>query len=306
MHRGAHRRHGDHDKNESGCLQQREDMQMNRFESKFKRPMWFLAFALTALVAGCGGGSDDQAAAAPAAPADPVGAVCTQGAACVPLGTAGNYVILAMSGVTNVPTSAVTGHVGSASSASNTTGFSETLDASNTFATSAQVTGRLYAFDYAAPTPAQLTQATATDAAAAFTDADNKVISVGAFADVGAGNLTGLTLPAGVYEWTTGVSVDNAGTVTLNGSATDVWVLKIQGGITMNPGSTVALTGGALPQNVFWRTAGVAALNTTAKLKGIVLSGSSVTMATGATVDGRLIASSNVTLDANTVTRPAP
>jgi hypothetical protein len=72
----------------------------------------------------------------------------------------------------------------------------------------------------------------------------------------------------------------------------------------MDPGSTVALTGGALPQNVFWRTAGVAALNTTAKLKGIVLSGSSVTLANGATVDGRLIASTAVTLDANTVTRP--
>jgi hypothetical protein len=72
----------------------------------------------------------------------------------------------------------------------------------------------------------------------------------------------------------------------------------------MNPGATVTLAGGALPQNIFWRTGDVVALDTTAKLKGIVLSGSSVTMANGATVDGRLIATSAVTLDANTVTRP--
>jgi hypothetical protein len=224
----------------------------------------------------------------------------------VPLGTAGNYVILAMSGVTNVPTSAITGNIGLASTATNMTGFSETLDASGAFSTSPQVTGKLYAIDYAVPTPADLTTATATDATAAFISADNKVLSVGDFTDVGAGNLTGLTLPAGVYEWSTGVAVDAAGTVTLTGSATDVWVFKISGGVTMNPGATVTLTGGALPQNVFWRTAGVAALDTTANLKGIVLSGSSVTLANGATVNGRLIASSAVTLIANTVTRPAP
>lgn len=278
---------------------------MNRIETYSRKAMWPAAFALAAfVVAGCGGGSSDGGGAPAPTPVDPVGAVCTAGDACVPLGTAGNYVILAMSGVTNVPISAITGHVGSASSASNTTGFSETMDASNTFATSAQVTGKLYAFDYAEPTPTELTTATATDATAAFVSADNKVLSIGDYTNVGAGNLTGLTLPAGVYEWNTGVVVDDGGTVTLAGSATDVWVFKIQGGITMNPGSTVALTNGALPQNVFWRTAGVAALNTTAKLKGIVLSGSSVTMANGATVDGRLIASSAVTLDANTVTRP--
>lgn len=278
---------------------------MNAFQSMYKPPAWLLAFSLSAIVVGCGSGSDSAAPAAPA-PVNQAGAVCTAGDACVPLGTAGNYVILAMSGVTNSPTSTITGNIGLASAASNMTGFSETLDASGAFSKSAQVSGRLYAFDYAAPTPAELTTATATDATAAFVSADNKVLSIGDFTNVGAGNLTGLTLPAGVYEWNTGVSVDAAGTVTLSGSATDVWVFKIAGDVTMNPGSTVALTGGALPQNVFWRSAGVVALDTTANLKGIVLSGSAVTLANGATVTGRLIASTAVTLIANTVTRPAP
>jgi len=279
---------------------------MNSFESKFKRPMWFLAVALTVLVVGCGGGDDDDAAPAPT-PVDPVGAVCTAGAACVDLGSqAGKYVILANSGVSTTGTSAITGHIGLNAAAVGLTGFSQTVDASGTFSTSPQVTGRLYASDYAPPTPAELTQATATDASAAFLAADNKVLSGPAFTNVGAGNLTGLTLVPGVYEWSTGVSVDAASTVTLSGNATDVWVLKIMGGgITMNPGATVTLTG-ALPQNVFWRTAGVVALDTTSNLKGIVLSGSSVTLASGATVNGRLIASTAVTLIANTVTRPAP
>jgi Ice-binding-like len=278
---------------------------MNTFHFNY-RP-WLTAFALSAFVVGCGSGSDDAAPVDPGTTVvDPVGAACTGGADCVPLASAGNYTILALDGVTTTGTSAITGHVGSASAASLTTGFSETLDASGTFATSAQVTGRMYAFDYAAPTPAELTTATATDAAAAFNDVDNnKTVGVGNLDLGAAGNITGLDLAPGVYEWTTGVAVDAPG-VTLTGGSTAVWVFKIPGGLTMSPGATVTLAGGALPQNVFWRTGGVVALNTTASLKGIVLSGSAVTMADGASVNGRLIATDNVTLIHNAVTRPAP
>jgi hypothetical protein len=279
---------------------------MNRIESYSRKAMWPVAIALAAfIVAGCGS-SSDSAPAATTPVVDPVGAVCV-GAECVNLATAGNYVILAKDGgITNVSPSVVTGHVGMNAVAAGMTGFSLVMDASNTFATSTQVTGRMYASDYAAPTPAALTQAIA-DTGAAFTDASNSItrpVGIGN-TDLGvAGNITGLVLPAGVYEWNSGVSVDAASTVTLTGSATDVWVLRIAGGVTMNPGSSVTLAGGALPQNVFWRTAGVVALDTTANLKGIVLSSSSVTMENGASVNGRLFASTAVTLIANTVTRP--
>lgn len=278
---------------------------MNTFHINYKPPVWLLAFALSAFVVGCGSGSDD-AAVAPVAPVvppvvDAAGGVCA-GADCVPLGTAGTFAILALSGVTNVPTSVVTGNIGLNSTAAGMTGFSETADASGTFATSAQVAGRLYAADYAAPTPAELTTAVA-DTGAAFADADGRTPTT---TNAGGGNLTGLNLAPGVYNWTTGVSVDSASAVTLTGTATDVWVFQIDGGITMNPGSIVTLAGGALPQNVFWRTSGVAALDTTAHLEGIVLSGSSVTLADGASVNGRLYATTAVTLIANTITRPAP
>lgn len=284
---------------------------MNTFHFNYRPRAWLTAFALSAFVVGCGSGSDDPAVA-PVTPVSPVvdavGAACTGGADCVPLGTAGNYTILAMSGVTTTGTSAITGHVGSASAASSTTGFSETLDASGTFATSAQVTGRMYAIDYAEPTPTELTTATATDATAAFNDADNvKQVGVGNLDRGTAGNITAEEFGPGVYEWSAGgIAVDAAGVVTLTGNATDVWVFKIPAGITMGSGATVTLAGGALPQNVFWRTGGVVALDTTANLKGIVLSGSSVTLADGASVNGRLIASTGVTLIGNAITRPAP
>jgi hypothetical protein len=280
---------------------------MNRIENYGRKAMWPMAFAVAAfVVAGCGGGGSDAPAAAavpdPVVVVDAAGGVCA-GADCVDLGTAGTFVVLARAGITNISTSAVTGNIGLESSAGNMTGFGETLDASNTFSTSTEVTGKLYAFDYADPTPANLTQAI-TDTGAAFVAADAKPVGVGN-TNLGAGNLTGLDLPAGVYEWTTGVSVDAAGAVTLTGSATDVWVLKSAGAITMNPGSSVTLAGGALPKNVFWRST-AAALDTTAHMEGIVLSGSDITLASGATVNGRLYASSAATLSANTITRPAP
>src|SRR5580658_5481161 len=70
----------------------------------------------------------------------------------VNLGAAGNYVILAKTGVSTVPASNVTGNIG-VSPVSDTalTGWSQTNDSSNVFSTSAQVTGKLYAANYADP-----------------------------------------------------------------------------------------------------------------------------------------------------------
>jgi hypothetical protein len=142
-----------------------------------------------------------------------------------------------------------------------------------------------------------------TNTGLAFAEADAKTPGVGND-DLFGGNLTGEELLPGVYFWSTPVSVDAAGAVTLTGGPTDVWVFQLAEGLTMGSGSTVTLAGGALPKNIFWRTGAAVALGTTAHLEGIVLSGTSVTLATGATVNGRLLASTSVTLDANTVRRP--
>src|SRR5580693_8781568 len=66
----------------------------------------------------------------------------------VNLGTAGNFVILAKSGISTVPTSAVTGDIGvSPIDSTGITGFSLILTAGSPYATSTQITGKAYAPD---------------------------------------------------------------------------------------------------------------------------------------------------------------
>ena len=96
----------------------------------------------------------------------------------VNLSTAGNYAMLAMTGISTVPTSNVTGNLGlSPAAASYITGFSLTADATNVFATSPQVTGKVYASDYMPPTPSNLTTAI-SDMQLAFTDAAGRAPDV--------------------------------------------------------------------------------------------------------------------------------
>lgn len=94
----------------------------------------------------------------------------------VNLGTAGNYVVLAKSGISTVPPAAVTGNLGvSPIDSTAITGFSLILDSTGQFSTSAQVTGNVYAPDYASPTPAHLTTAV-LNMEAAYTDAAGRTL----------------------------------------------------------------------------------------------------------------------------------
>jgi hypothetical protein len=217
----------------------------------------------------------------------------------VNLGTAGGFAILAKSGVSTVPTSAITGDLGvSPAAASYITGFSLTADATNVFATSPQVTGHVYASNYSPPTPSNLTTAVG-DMESAFTDAAGRAPGV---TELGAGNVGGMTLPGGVYAWSTNLLVPTD--VTLAGSATDVWILQVAQDLTVSSATNVVLTGGALPKNVFWEVAGAADLGTTAHFEGTILSKTSITLQTGATITGRLLAQTAVSVDACAVTAP--
>ena len=113
-----------------------------------------------------------------------------------------------------------------------------------------------------------------------------------------------MTLPAGTYKWSSGVLIPT--NVTLNGNAKDVWIFQIAGGVTQASGVRVQLTGGALSKNVFWQVADVVSIGSTAHMAGVVLAQTQINLITGATVDGRLLAQTQVTLQANTVTQPAP
>ena len=66
------------------------------------------------------------------------------------------------------------------------------------------------------------------------------------------------------------------------------------------------LTGGALPKNIFWQVAGSVEIGTTAHLEGIILCKTMINLRTGASISGRLMAQSAVTLDSSTIVQPAP
>src|SRR2546430_472597 len=208
------------------------------------------------------------------------------GPAPVVLGTAGNYVILAKSGISNVPTSAITGNLGlSPAAASLITGFALTLPAGGTSSTSDQVNGNVYASDYASPTPANLITA-AGDLQTAYVDAAGR--SNPDDTGLAAGNIGGLTLPPGLYKWSTTALIPTE--VTVAGRATAYWIFQIAGGLTQSSETNVILTGGALAQNVFWQVKGVVDVGTNADLEGEVLSLTQIKLETGAVAHGRLLA----------------
>jgi Ice-binding-like/Bacterial Ig-like domain len=219
----------------------------------------------------------------------------------VNLGTAGNYVILSKAGISTVPASVITGNLGvSPIAATSITMFSLIADSTNVFSTSTQVTGKVYAADYAVPTPANLTTAV-SDMELAFTDAAGRAPDV---TELGAGNIGGMTLAPGVYQWGTGLLIPSD--VTLNGSSTAVWIFQIAKDLTLSSAVRVGLTGGALPKNVFWQVAGAVELGTTSHIEGIVLCQTMINLRTGASIAGRLLAQTAVTLDTSTVVQPSP
>jgi hypothetical protein len=214
----------------------------------------------------------------------------------VNLGIAGNFVILSKSGITTTEGTAITGDIGvSPIAATAITGFGLILDSTNTFSTSGLVTGRVYAANYAVPTPKMLTTAV-KDMQTAYTNAAGRPHD---FINKGAGNIGGMTLAPGVYEWGTGVTITTD--VTLSGSSTDVWIFQIAGTLGISSGIKVTLAGGAQAKNIFWQVAGATTLGTYSTFNGNILGKTNIAMQTGAVLNGKSLAQTAVTLDANTV-----
>ena len=216
----------------------------------------------------------------------------------IDLGTAGNYVIVAKTAINNSATSAVTGDLAlSPAATSYITGFS--LVNATAFATSAQVTGKIYAADMADPTPISLTTAV-NNMITAYNDAAGRPSPD--FSELGTGNIGGKTLTPGLYKWTTTVTMP--ADVTIAGGANDVWIFQISKDLSMSSAAKITLTGGAQAKNIFWQVAGQATLGTTSHFEGIILSMTGITFQTGASIHGRALAQTAVILDANVVTTP--
>jgi hypothetical protein len=214
----------------------------------------------------------------------------------VNLGAAGNYVILAKTGISNISTSAVTGDLGlSPAATSYITGFS--LTNATGFATSAQITGKIFAADMADPTPTNLTTAV-ENMITAYNDAAGRQNPD--FLELAVGNIGGRTLAPGLYKWTNTVTLQSD--VTISGGPNDVWIFQTTGDLTMSNAVRLTLIGGAQAKNIFWQVAGTVTLGTTSHFEGIVLSMTEITIQTGASFKGRALAQTAVVLDGNAVT----
>jgi hypothetical protein len=213
-------------------------------------------------------------------------------------GAAGNYVILAKTAINNNPTSAITGDLGlSPAATSYITGFA--LTNLTGYATAAQVTGKIYAADMAAPTPINLTTAV-EKMITAYNDAAGRPSPD--FSELGTGDIGGKTLSPGLYKWTNTVTLPSA--VTISGGASDVWIFQIAGDLIMSSAVNITLTGGAQAKNIFWQVAGTVTIGTTAHFEGIILSMTGITFQTGASMNGRALAQTAVILDGNAITQP--
>ncbi len=215
--------------------------------------------------------------------------------AAVNLGSAAEYVILAKTAVSNSSTSAVTGDIGlSPAAQSFITGFSLT-DATG-YATSAQVTGKVYAADQASPTPINLTTAV-NNMLTAYNDAAGRPSPD--FIELGSGNIGGKTLAAGLYKWTSTVTIP--ANVTISGDANDVWIFQIAGDLTMSSAINITLAGDAQAKNIFWQVAGTVTIGTTSHIEGNILSMTGITFQTGASMNGKALAQTAIVLDGNTI-----
>jgi len=216
----------------------------------------------------------------------------------VDLGFAGNYAVLAKSAINNNPTSDITGDLGiSPAAGSFMTGFALTDETG--YATSDQVSGRLYAADMADPTPSNLTTAV-ENMATAYDEAADR--SAPDFVELYAGDISGRTLSPGLYSWSNTVTVP--GDVTLSGGADDVWIFQIAENLTLSSDVEIILTGGAQAQNIFWQVAGEVTVGTNAHMEGVILSMTGITLTTGASINGRMLAQTAVIFDENIVVQP--
>jgi hypothetical protein len=172
------------------------------------------------------------------------------------------------------------------------------LVAATGYATSSQITGKVYAADMADPTPINLTTAV-EDMITAYNDAAGRPSPD--FSELGEGNIGGKTLLSGLYKWTSTVTAP--ADFTISGGADDIWIFQISGDLSLSSAVRITLSGGAQAKNIFWQVAGAVELGTTSHFEGVIICQTGITLLTGATLNGKALAQTAVVLDSNVVTK---
>lgn len=213
------------------------------------------------------------------------GVISTASQGQVVLAAAANYAVLAGSTITSINATTVNGDLGLAPGSA-VTGFPP-----------GTVNGDIHAGDSAAG----LAKAALT---VAYNDAKGRTVAPISVA----GNLGGQTLAPGLYKSTGSLEISSGDLVLdAQGNGNGVFIFQIASTLTTTAGRQVTLIGGANAANVFWQVGTSATLGTTTAFKGTIMADQSITLNNGATLDGRALARIGaVTMDANTITIPAP
>jgi hypothetical protein len=201
----------------------------------------------------------------------------------VALRSAEGFVVLAGSTVSSTGESALTGDVG-VSPGTAVTGFPP-----------GTMTGTLHASNSVA-------EAAMADLTTAYNDAAGRTEGPVAVD----GNLGGRTLSPGLYKSTSSLSI-SSGDLTLeaSGDPNAVFIFQVASTLTTTSGRAVILSGGARASNVFWQVGSSATLGTNSVFKGTIMADQSITLTTGATLEGRALARIGaVTLQGNVVALP--
>jgi hypothetical protein len=201
-------------------------------------------------------------------------------ATAVPLGTSGSFGVLAGAGISNTGPTTIMGDIG-------------TFPTTSISGTSSMTVGGANNGGNAVTQQAKSDLVTAYDTAAG----EGPINSVAA-------DLGGRTLVSGVYN--SASSLGLTGTVTLDakGDPNAVFVFQAGSSFTSASGSNVALINGAQACNVYWQIGSSATLGTGSSFIGNILALTSITVTTGVTIDGRVLARNGaVTLDTDTITQ---
>jgi hypothetical protein len=199
-------------------------------------------------------------------------------ATAVPLGTTGSFSVLAGAGITNTGPTTVAGDIGTFPTTSISGLGSMTVGGAN------------HAGD-------AVTQHAKADLVTAY----NTAASNGPTNPVTA-DLAGLTLLPGVYNSASSMGLSGALTLNAQGNPDSVFVFQIGSAFTSASGSRINLINGAQACNVFWQVGSSATLGTGSTFIGTILALTSITVTTGVTIDGRVLARNGaVTLDTDTI-----
>ncbi len=234
--------------------------------------------------------------------------VLAAGPAPINLLSASNFSILTQTGITDTGShsSSITGNVGSSpiTAAAMTTLFCSELSGTMYGVDAAYVgSGNQACFAGNPPLSNKtLVDNAILDMGAAYTDAAGRTLPTAT--ELGAGNIGGMTLAPGLYKWSTDVTIPT--NLTLSGNANDVWIFQVAGNLdiasagSVPAGIKVILAGAAQASNVFWQVGGAtgATLGTYSTFNGTILSAKQVILQTGAVLNGRALAQTQVTLDA--------